>query len=250
MARFNSIKISGTPALIYQPTGQTKWPVEFSIGDESISTISLQTKRTRLSPTTNNEREIDFQNEAWYSSKTYDADGVRPHGCRIYGGNGSSPVALGFWDSLNGRPIFRYDDVNNILKFEVPLYEGSSKLSDKYAPMPKYIYSGNLDGVSVASKTYTTIASVNMKAGISFIIGHFSFDSNQTGHRKILFENSSTSTGTRNDSIIKAAPGIKTGVLYMRALNLSSDTTLYFRAYQDSGSALSVYACYTIVYFT
>ena len=37
-------------------------------------------------------------------------DSQYPHNSKVYGGNATSPVALGMWDSIKGLPIFQYFD--------------------------------------------------------------------------------------------------------------------------------------------
>lgn len=62
------------------------------------------------------EKKIYFQNNASREGKTYETDGVRPHSCQIYGGNGASTTAIGLWDIQDAHGIFVYDDVNKIVK--------------------------------------------------------------------------------------------------------------------------------------
>ena len=44
-------------------------------------------------------------------------DSQYPHSTKLYGGNATSPVAIGIWDQLKGSPVFQYMDDVYRLKF-------------------------------------------------------------------------------------------------------------------------------------
>lgn len=63
------------------------------------------------------EKNIYFRNNAAREGKTYETDGVRPHDCKLYGGNAASTTAIGWYDLQNNIGVAVYDDVDRILKF-------------------------------------------------------------------------------------------------------------------------------------
>ena len=58
----------------------------------------------------NTERQYRIINQAYIDGLTYADDGIYPHSCDIYGGNGASPVGIGAWDLAHGHHIWRYND--------------------------------------------------------------------------------------------------------------------------------------------
>ena len=68
------------------------------------------------------EKNFYFSNNANREGRTFATDGVYPHNCKVYGGNGLSRVGLGFYDVLNSKRILAYDDVNKQILTAVPLY--------------------------------------------------------------------------------------------------------------------------------
>ena len=67
------------------------------------------------------EKNFYFQNDASRRGKTYENDEVYPHKCKIYGGNGASRTGIGLYDEQNGRPVWVYDDVNNLIGSDAAL---------------------------------------------------------------------------------------------------------------------------------
>ena len=70
----------------------------------------------------NNEKCFFFSNSANREGKTFSNDGVYPHDCKIYGGNGSSIVGIGMYDNANLKRIIAYNDRDKHMLTEVPLY--------------------------------------------------------------------------------------------------------------------------------
>lgn len=68
------------------------------------------------------EKVFYFQNNASRENQTYVNDGVYPHFCKIYGGNGESPVGIGLWDDRNMKRILSYNDNTGYMTTEIPLY--------------------------------------------------------------------------------------------------------------------------------
>ena len=68
------------------------------------------------------EKNFYFSNNANREGRTFATDGVYPHNCKVYGGNGLSRVGLGFYDVVNSKRILAYDDVNKQILTAVPLY--------------------------------------------------------------------------------------------------------------------------------
>ena len=78
-----------------------------AIGAEK-DTFNIGFGRTNLSKTTY----VGGQNEASEKNMYFPnpSDSQYPHNSKVYGGNGTSPVAIGMWDSIAGLPIYQYFD--------------------------------------------------------------------------------------------------------------------------------------------
>lgn len=78
-----------------------------AIGAET-DTFNIGFGRTNLSRMTY----VGGQNEASEKNMYFPNpdDSQYPHNSKVYGGNGTSPVAIGMWDSLAGLPIYQYFD--------------------------------------------------------------------------------------------------------------------------------------------
>lgn len=99
--------------------------------------------------------------------------------------------------------------------------------------------------VSVADSTWTTVGSVALAAGVWVLVGHANFGSNATGRRAIALTTATDSAGSAAEqrqgfTSQPATSGSGTGVNGMRIVNITSATTFYLNAYQNSGAALSV----------
>ena len=97
--------------------------------------------------------------------------------------------------------------------------------------------------VNTATSTYKTVAEVSLSAGTWIIMGVAQFASNTTGRRRVFFsttKDSSTDAGYALQKNTKPASG---GVTLARTYfqeSLSSTTTYYLNAWQNSGSALDI----------
>lgn len=63
-----------------------------------------------------NEKNIFFKNHAAHTSKTYAANALYPHNCKVYGGNANSTTAIGFYDTRKKKGVLVYDDHNDFIK--------------------------------------------------------------------------------------------------------------------------------------
>lgn len=66
-------------------------------------------------------RNIIIRNNAFLEGKTYNADNVYPHSCKLYGGQATSQIAFGLYDSRQNNAVWRYDDYNNRFRIEKTL---------------------------------------------------------------------------------------------------------------------------------
>lgn len=66
-----------------------------------------------------NEKNIFFKNNAEQTGKTYTANGLYPHNCRLYGGSAGSPIGIGFYDTKKKRRIFAYNDHEDYVETQV-----------------------------------------------------------------------------------------------------------------------------------
>lgn len=64
------------------------------------------------------EKSINFRNEASHSGKTYKNDGMYPHNCKIYSGSSTSQIGIGMYDMDNDRRPFAYNDYENYVYTE------------------------------------------------------------------------------------------------------------------------------------
>lgn len=92
--------------------------------------------------------------------------------------------------------------------------------------------------ISVSSGTFATLESFSVPKGTYIIITTFNqADSNQQGFRIGLIDSTETSANTSINSIL--ATGRAT-IQKVRAFVLPSTTTIYIRAYQNSGSTINM----------
>lgn len=91
------------------------------------------------------EKNFYFQNDASRQGKTYENDGVYPHNCKFYGGNGTSRTGIGLYDGLNNCPIWVYDDVNKLIDSSATL---------KYTAVTVTINSTNATEVAYSARAY------------------------------------------------------------------------------------------------
>ena len=132
------------------------------------------------------------------------------------------------------------------------IYEGgataANKLSNKYNAKATvdYALSGNssaVPDVNLASgSSWTNLGSISLPAGKHLLIVYCEFDANATGRRGV---NLSTASGSSADVLyqkefVQACSSGATTVRLVAFLNLSSTTTYYINAVQNSGSALRV----------
>lgn len=135
----------------------------FDVGLSTIFRKNVYMKNSwlHLGYETNEEKNISFENQANKLGQTYEADGVYPHNCKIYGGSSVSTMGIGAYDKKNDVAIWRYRDTDQRLflgsrvcaqgGFEQPvltkgtdlnnvtvpnIYSGSSSSSDYYGNCP------------------------------------------------------------------------------------------------------------------
>ncbi|MGN0298481.1 MAG: DUF859 family phage minor structural protein [Lachnospiraceae bacterium] len=76
-----------------------------------------------------NEKNFYFHNDAYRQGKTYETDGLYPHACKLYGGNGESTTAIGLYDTANTRAVWRYNDVTNKIDSDATLANTSLSIT-------------------------------------------------------------------------------------------------------------------------
>lgn len=97
--------------------------------------------------------------------------------------------------------------------------------------------------INVASGSNTTVLSITLQPGFYHIVGTCVFDSNANGYRDIHFSASDNgSSGINRFARARMSPvsGANTVLHVDLAREITSTTTLYLVAYQNSGSTLSV----------
>jgi hypothetical protein len=100
------------------------------------------------------------------------------------------------------------------------------------------------NGVSVASGSWKTVASITLTRGIWILSGYTQYNSNSTGIRStVLSESQDDGTSTRNmSSDLRTNTGNNTSKLhFVDIYQIATQTTYYLNAYQNSGSAITTY---------
>ena len=95
---------------------------------------------------------------------------------------------------------------------------------------------------SIANEAVTNLASIELAAGSYILEGVASFGTNANGYRQLGFGNNATQANRDRFAIVRAAPtaGVATAVALTMPIEVSSTTTLYLNAYQNSGGSLTV----------
>ena len=97
---------------------------------------------------------------------------------------------------------------------------------------------GTVESTSVANGSFVTLATVAIPAdGIYLITGDIAFSTDTNGNRILILAESETSSNDVNNSVV--AMGRAT-LSKTRIMSLSAGDTIYLRAYQNSGSAMTV----------
>lgn len=102
----------------------------------------------------------------------------------------------------------------------------------------------NPSAVSVATSTWKTVASLAFTTGVWVVFGTTQWESNSTGRRRAILstlQDSSDNYSLMTSMEIKALNdgSANTYVNFASVISLSSSTTLYMNAWQNSGSTLS-----------
>ena len=97
------------------------------------------------------------------------------------------------------------------------------------------------EAVSVPTGGYATIGSVTVPKGTSLFTAVCYFSSNKNGKRQFFFTNSNSATnaGSIFTDTRTAIDGAAIILRLVFLITLTKETTYYFRAYQDSGSAIN-----------
>lgn len=103
--------------------------------------------------------------------------------------------------------------------------------------------------VSVADTTHTTVLQISLTPGTWMVNATAIFAANATGYRQMYVTTSNTSTSSLNtmSATSSAVNGLLTALNTGRAVEISSNTTLYMRVRHSRGSALDVYGRLTAV---
>lgn len=105
--------------------------------------------------------------------------------------------------------------------------------------------SASASSVSVANGTWVNLASIAHDAGTYIVTAYYSIASNASGYRVLLLTTSSsgsTPITTQARARVAAANGSETSVLVSTIITATASGAWYMRAYQTSGSSLSVSA--------
>lgn len=99
-------------------------------------------------------------------------------------------------------------------------------------------------GIPLASGSYVSIAKVTLPAGTWVVTFGCAFSTNSTGYRKLVLsatQNSPTNYQRGSNASVNAVSGEYTFMGTTAVIVLTTNTTLYLNAYQNSGSSLTAY---------
>lgn len=132
------------------------------------------------------------------------------------------------------------------------IYEDGESLSYRYGSLASHWndYGGFTDGTSISNATWTTTATMDIPEGFCLVLCYFSFQSNSTGQRLMLISSSSSGTSrwvAMGHDYRNAYNGNITNLSCSFIVNQSTAQTVYMRVYQNSGSALTGSARYSVI---
>jgi len=92
-------------------------------------------------------------------------------------------------------------------------------------------------GVSASSSSWTTIKTLSLAKGTYVITGDLTFENNSNGIRIMILDTTETETNLYDNSVLASG---RADLNKTRIFELNVTTTIYLRAYQSSGSTMSV----------
>ena len=167
---------------------------------------------------TDNEKNLRFNNTG---------EGTYTHDSKVYGGNGTSPVAIGMWDTANNVPIFQYFDGDDyrfkfgddiVLRWgnyniEAVLEKVNNSLSGSYRTKEGFLVqwgsinitattTGTPEKVDITfpipySKIPTIMVSISSAVPGTSITGYSHGNDSTTGTSLYVTRTNTTATGTR-----------------------------------------------------
>lgn len=117
------------------------------------------------------EKNFYFYNDAYRQGKTYETDGLYPHACKLYGGNGESTTAIGLYDTANARAVWRYNDVTNKIDSGATLVNTSLDITSNTTSTSAITNSSKIIpflGVAVMKARFTTN---DLEAATTVVLG-------------------------------------------------------------------------------
>ena len=129
-------------------------------------------------------------------------------------------------------------------------YDSSNNRTAYYNANGPTLTTSSATAVSVAHQTYKSVGSVSLAAGTWLIKATIAFAANATGTRYVVpsytANSSSTAVDWSAEALCPAVPraGFKTNVQTTFIVKHTETKTIYFNAWQDSGSALSTQLLY------
>ena len=90
--------------------------------------------------------------------------------------------------------------------------------------------------VTLPNATFVTLTSMTLSPGTYILTGNVNFDQNTSGIRITMIDTEETSQNGQTNSTL--ATGRAT-LEYVRIISISSQTTIYLRAYQNSGATMN-----------
>jgi hypothetical protein len=151
---------------------------------------------------------------------------------KIQNGTGAAVVCIGI------NCTFAADDTTTTLTETVTRYNYAEALVANTGP----VNSESPTATTIANETVTNLASIELAAGSYILEGVASFGTSANGYRQLGFGNSATQAYRDRFAIARTAPaaGVATAVALTMPVEVSSATTLYLNAYQNSGGSLTV----------
>ena len=133
------------------------------------------------------------------------------------------------------------------------LYENGTSLASKYAPIISVELNndsiGWTNGSNAASGSWITLGTYKFPVGRFLVMTRVEFAGNASGNRQIMWTTSDSSSSAWTQQSYSTSAGCTgwTNLQSVFYVNITSSSSRYLRAYQNSGSALATYVYVQVI---
>lgn len=161
-------------------------------------------------------------------------------GMKMLVGIASGGDAHGIYSNTNGKWLIYFDSTGKA-RIPATLYLSEAPMLLGHGTALGTITSANLSSnLSIATATSKAVVSLTLYAGTWIIVARARFSANATGYRRINISTTSASTDAHLQ--VPAVSGAVTQLELTKIVSITSTTTYYLNAYQNSGSSLTMAA--------